>query len=151
MSLDKLPSIWRTVRSPLADCPQYTYAHPPEATTSLEHFLKPPADCPATLGGPSAVHIIDVPETTTSMDKLLDSTADCPRPSGGPSAVKSCEPRQRHRLWNNFKPQRRTVRSPIADYPQSILLNYQRQHRLWTKPNLTGGLSAPPRRTVRDA
>src|SRR6185503_16984760 len=46
--------------------------------------------------------------------------------------------------------QRRTVRSPIADCPQSILLNYQRQHRLWTKPNLTGGLSAPPRRTVHD-
>ena len=90
------------------------------------------------------------PETTTPLEQFLNSTADCQRPSGGPSAVQSCEPHQRHRLWTTFNFQRRTVRSPIADCPQSILPNYQRQHRLWTKPNLTGGLSAPPRRTVRD-
>ena len=57
---------------------------------------------------------------------------------------------RRHRLWTNLKLQWRTVRSPIADCPQPILLNNQRQHRLWTKPTLTGGPSAPPRRTVRD-
>ena len=134
---------WRTVRR----------TNPPthQTTTSLEQFLILPADCPATLGGPSAVHVFNPPETATSLDKILDSTADCPRPSGGLSAVQSCEPHQRHSLWTTFNFQLRTVRSPIADCPQSILLNYQRQHRLWTKPNLTGGLSAPPRRTVRDA
>ena len=79
------------------------------------------ADRPAPLGGPSAVHSSNPPETTTSLDKILDSTADCPRPSGGPSAVQSCEPHQRHRLWTSFKFQRRTVRSPIADCPQSNL------------------------------
>ena len=88
----KLQSIRRTVRSPLADCPQYTYTNPPETTTSLEQFLILPADCPAPLGGPSAVHVFNPPETEASLDKILDSTADCPRPSGGPSAVKSCEP-----------------------------------------------------------
>ena len=83
---------WRTVRSPLADCPQYTYANPPETTTSLEQFLILPTDCPAPLGGPSAVHVFNPPETATSLDKILDSTADCMRPSGGPSAVQSCAP-----------------------------------------------------------
>ena len=115
----KLQSIRRTVRSPLADRPRYTCASPPETITPLEQFLNSTADCPAPLGGPSAVHVFNPPETTTSLDKILDSTADCPRPSGGPSAVQSCESHQRHRLWTNFKLQRRTVRSPIADCPQS--------------------------------
>ena len=134
----------------MADCPPYYPTNPSEATTSLELFPILPADCPATPGGPSAVQVLNPPETETSLDNFLDSTADCPRPSGGPSAVQSCEPHQRHRLRNKFKLQLRTVRSPIADCPQSILLNLPRQHRLWTKLNLTGGLSAPPRRTVRD-
>ena len=55
-------------------------------------YLILPADCPATLGGPFAVHVFNPPETTTSLDKILDSTADCPRPSGRPSVVQSCEP-----------------------------------------------------------
>ena len=118
ISLDKLQSIRQTVHSPLADCPQYTYANPPETTTSLDQFLILPADCPAPLGGPSAVHVSNPPETATSLDKILNSNVDCPRPSGGPSAVQSCEPHQRHRLWTNFKFQRRTVHSPIADHPQ---------------------------------
>ena len=107
----------RTVRAQMADRPPYCSTDPPETTTSLEQFLILPADCPAPLGGPSAVHVFNPPETTTSLDKILDSTADCPRPSSGPSAVKSCEPHQRHRLLTNFKLQRRTVRSPIADCP----------------------------------
>ena len=92
MSLDKLPYIRRTVRPPLADCPQYTYANPPEATTSLEQFLTLPADCPALLGGPSAVNVANPPETAMSLDNILNSTADCPHQNGGPSAVQSCEP-----------------------------------------------------------
>ena len=94
----KLQSIRRTVCSPIADRPQYTHANPPETTTSLEQSLNSTADCPAPLGGPSAVQVSIPPETTTSLDKILHSTTDCPRPSGGPSAVKSCEPHQRHRL-----------------------------------------------------
>ena len=95
---------WRTVRSPLADCPQYTYANPPETTTSLDRFLILPADHPALLGRPSAVHSVNPPEMTTSLDKILDSTADCPHSISGPSAVQPCETHQRqHRLWTNFE------------------------------------------------
>ena len=93
-------SILRTVRSPLADCPQHTYVNPPETTTSLDEFLILTADRPAPLGGPSAVHSAKPPETTTSLDKILDSTADCPLSNSGPSAVQPCETLQRqHRLW----------------------------------------------------
>ena len=99
------------------DCPQHTYANPPE-TTSLEQFLILPADCPAPLGGPSAVHVSNPPETATSLDKILNSTADSPLSNSGPSAAQSCELHQRHRLWTNFNFQRRTVRSPIADHSQ---------------------------------
>ena len=116
---------------------------PPEPPMFLENFLYWLADCPLSLsglsaihlrqttrhngvsgqisnpiGGPSAVHSSNPPETTTSLDKILDSTADCPLSNSGPSAAQSCEPHQRHRLWTNFKFQRRTVRSPIADRPQ---------------------------------
>ena len=95
---------WRTVRSPLADCPQYTYAKPPETTASLDKFLILPADHPALLGGPSAVHSSNPPETTTSLDKILDSTANCPLSNSGPSAVQPCGTHQRHhRLWTNFE------------------------------------------------
>ena len=147
-SLTEIPM--RTVRAQVADRPPYHSTDPPKTTTSPEQFLIIPADCPAPLGGPSAVHVCNPPETAMSLDNILNSTTDCPRPNGGPSAVQSCEPHQRHRLWTNFKFQRRTVRSPIADRPQFNSANYQRQHRLWMKRNLTGGLSAPPRQTVRD-
>ena len=102
-------------------------------------------------GGLSAIHL-----RQPTRDNNISGLIPIPTyglsgpPFGGLSATQSCEPHQRHRLWTNFKFQRRTVRSPIADCPQSILLNHQRQHHLWTKPNLTGGLSVPPRRTVRD-
>ena len=93
---------WRTVRSPLADCPQYTYTKPPETTTSLDKFLILPADRPTPLGGPSAVHSSNPPETTTPLDKILDSTADCPLSNSGPSAVQFCETIRD----NNFSRQR---------------------------------------------
>ena len=134
----------------MADCPPYYPTNPSEATTSLEPFPILPADCPATPGGPSAVQVLNPPETETSLDNFLYSTKDCPRPSGGPSAVQSCEPHQRHRLWNKFKLQLRTVRSPIADCPQSILQKQPEATSSLDKNNLTGGPSAPPRRTVRD-
>ena len=119
-------SIRRTVRSQAADCPQLTpqnHQRQRRLWTNFKLYCGPSGPPWRTVRSHSA----DPPETTTSLDKILDSTADCPRPSGGPSAVKSCEPHQRqHRLWTNFKFQRRTVRS-------SVLLNHQRQHRLWTK------------------
>ena len=94
---------WRTVRSPLADYPQYTYAKPSETTASLDKFLILLADRPAPLGGPSAVHSSKPPKKTTSLDKILDSTADCPLSNSRPSAVQSCETHQRqHRLWTNL-------------------------------------------------
>ena len=104
----------------MADRLWFNSTDPPEPTTSLVKFQIYTADCPALLGGPSAVHSANPPETTTSLDRILDSTADCPLSNSGPSAVQSCEP-------------------------------HQRQHRLWTTSNLTGGLSGPPRRTVRDS
>ena len=104
MFLENFYTGWRTVRSPLVDCPQYTYANPPETTTSLDKFLILPADRPAPLGGPSAVHSANPLETTTSLDKILDSTEDCPLSNSGPSAVQPYEPHQRqHRLWTNFE------------------------------------------------
>ena len=48
--------IGRTVRSKIADRSQFNSAKPPEATTPLDKFLISTADCPALLGGPSAVH-----------------------------------------------------------------------------------------------
>ena len=206
-SLDKLQPIRRTVRSPLADRPQYTCVNPPETTTPLEQFLNSTADCPrpsggpsavqlcrptrpnyltgqflyrlvdcpltlsglsaihpcqtsrdnvasgkilnstadrpAPLGGPSAVHSANSPETTTSLDKILDSMADCPTLLGGLSAVHPCEPHQTILSLDKLRSLRWTVRSPIADRPLYNLRNHQRQHRLWTTSNLTGGLSAP--------
>ena len=55
-SLDNFKHIRRTVRSKIADCPQFNSVNPPEATTPLDKSLIPTADCPALLGGPSAVH-----------------------------------------------------------------------------------------------
>ena len=135
----------------MADCPPHYPTNPAEATTSLELFPILPADCPATPGGPSAVQVLNPPETKTSLDNFLDSTADCPRPSGGPSAVRPCEPPETTSSLEQ-------IRASTADRPLpysglsaiNLAKNNQRQHRLWTKTNLTGGPSAPPRRTVRD-
>ena len=55
-SLDNFKPIRRTVRSKIADCPQFNSAKPPEATTPLDKILISTANCPALLGGPSAVH-----------------------------------------------------------------------------------------------
>ena len=54
----------------LADSPQYTYANPPETTTSLDKFLILPADRLALLGGPSAVHLRETTRNTMFLDKL---------------------------------------------------------------------------------
>ena len=59
----------RTVRAQVADRPPYYSTDSPETATSLEQLLILPADCPAPLGGPSAVHVSNLPETTTSLEK----------------------------------------------------------------------------------
>ena len=88
----QLQSIRRTFRSPLAGRPQYTYANPPETTTSLEQSLISTADCPHPSGGPSAVQSCAPPPETSSLDKLQVSTADRPLPYSGLSAVNFAKP-----------------------------------------------------------
>ena len=119
-------SILRTVRSPLADCPQHTYANPPETTTSLDKFLILTADRPAPLGGPSG------PPWRTVRSSLCPTTRDDnvsrqnPRLYDGLSALQKRTVRS-STLWNppettssldKVRTLRRTVRSPIADRPQ---------------------------------
>ena len=133
-----------------ADCPLtlsgLSAIHPRQTSRDNDasgKILNSTADRPAPLGGPSAVHSANSPETTPSLDKILDSTADCPALIGGPSAVHPCEPHQKISSLDKLRSLRQTVRSPIADRPLYNLRNHQRQHRLWTTSNLTGGLSAP--------
>ena len=57
MFLGKLKTILRTVCDPVADYPPFTFANPPEPTTSLDEFQNSPADCPLPISGPSAVHL----------------------------------------------------------------------------------------------
>ena len=111
----KLQSIRRTVRSPLADRPQYTCASPPETTTPLEQFLNSTADCPRPSGGPSAVQSYEPQPETLSLDKLLLSTAGRPLPYSGLSAVNSAKPPETTSSLDKVRTLRRTVRSPIAD------------------------------------
>ena len=128
-----------------ADCPQYNSADPPEPTTSLDKFqsirrtgCSNIADCPQFN---SAIP----PEATTPLDKILISTVDGPQ------------------FTLLIPPETITSLDKILDYTADCPLSnsgpsavqpcepHQRQHRLWTKSNMIGGLSAPPRRTIRDA
>jgi len=70
---------WRTVRSPLADCPQYTYAKPPDTTASLDKFLILSADrLQLSNSGPSAVQFCE-----TTRDNSVSGQIS--NPTGGPS------------------------------------------------------------------
>jgi len=66
---------------------RFTFANPPEPTTSLDEFQNSPADCPLPISGPSVVHSANPPEPAMSLDKFLNLPADCPALLGGPSAV----------------------------------------------------------------
>ena len=88
MSLDKLTTIRRTVRDPVADCPQYTSANLPEPTMSLEEIQalwrtvrSPLADRPQfNPTKPTRDNIVS--------GQISNTTADCPALLGGPSAVR---------------------------------------------------------------
>ena len=136
----------------MADRPPYYSTDPPETTTSLEQFLILPADCPATLGGLSAVHIFNPAETSTSLDKILNSTADCPAPLGGPSAVHVFNPPETTASLDKILDS--TADCPRPSGGSSAVQScetHQRQHRLWTNFELYGGLSALQWQTVRSS
>jgi len=90
------------------------------------------------------------PETTTPLEQFLNSTADCPRPSGGPSAVQFLRTPPETSSLDNF--QLSTADRPLP-YSGLSAVNFAKLPETTSSLDenyLTGGLSAPPRRTVRD-
>ena len=70
MSLDKLKTILRTVCDPVADCPQFTFANPPNQRRLWTNFRTlrrtvryAAADCPQ-------LNLADLPELLTALDNI---------------------------------------------------------------------------------